>query len=210
MIKVYINLHLLINTWYIHSEKIMIIWNDKDSEFYVKKYGNHFSMKIFSQLISYKKYDSILDIGCGGGQLVNSINNNIDIAKIYGIDPSNKMIEISNKSIKSSNIKFLKGYAENLEFKNNSFNIVLVLNSIFHWKNINNGLEEIFRVMKKNSILYIGEERLKDGYLHGNQEIKNCLDLKKILIQKSFKDIVTKNYFLKDEGFYFFSARKEE
>ena len=63
--------------------------------------------------------------------------------------------------------------------------------------------------MKKNSIIYIGEERLKDGYLHGNEEIKNDLDLKKILIQKGFKNIVSKNYFFKDEGFYFFSGKKE-
>ena len=71
----------------------MIIWNDKDSEFYVKNYGNHFSVQLFSQLISFKSDNFILDVGCGGGQLINNIviNDNKSRKKFrsIGIDLKN-------------------------------------------------------------------------------------------------------------------------
>ena len=187
----------------------MIIWNDKDSEFYVKNYGNHFSVQLFSQLISFKSDNFILDVGCGGGQLINNIvNDNKLIKNIYGIDPSSKMIELSNKNKTNANVSFIKGYAEKIEFKDNFFDIVLILNSIFHWENIEKGLLEITRVMKKNSIIYIGEERLRHGFLHGDNELKHFKNFKNFLDKKGFKDVIRKKYFFENEGFYFFSGKK--
>ena len=76
----------------------MIIWNDKDSEFYVKKYGDHFSVKLLSQLISFKFNNNILDLGCAGGNLIQKITENNSIkTNIYGIDASSKMIELAKK-----------------------------------------------------------------------------------------------------------------
>jgi len=187
----------------------MTIWNDKDSEFYVKKYGNHFSIKLLSKLISFKSNNNILDLGCAGGDLIKKITENNSIkTNIYGIDSSSKMIEIANKKKFQYKINLCTGNAENLQFKNNFFNIILIINTIFHFKDINKALNETYRVMNKKGTLYIGEQRLNNGNIYGYKNINTPKKFLKKLDEIGWKDIITKEYFYEDKGLYLFSAKK--
>ena len=127
----------------------MIIWNDKDSEFYVKKYGNHFSMKIFSQLISYKKYDSILDVGCGNGELMKFIYENIS-KKIRGLEISKDNVQ---KCIQKG-LTVIEGNAEMdlQQFPSNSFDYVILSQTLQAFLNPEKVISDLLRIGKTSIV----------------------------------------------------------
>jgi len=82
-------------------------------------------------------------------------------AKIIGVDISEKMLTIGNKKIKknklSKRISLELADAEQLPFKNNSFQAITSGFGVRNFENINIGLSEMYRVLDKNGVLVILE-----------------------------------------------------
>ena len=109
------------------------------------------------ELLKVNKGDVVLEIGFGTGyNLVELAKLVGDSGRVYGIDLTEEMIEISKKRLKKKNlekrVKLIKGNAKRLPFKNNSFNIVYISNvlELFSDKDIKKVLKEIKRVLKIN------------------------------------------------------------
>jgi len=108
-------------------------------------------------LLEVNKGDLVLEIGFGTGynliELAKLVGDN---GKVYGIDLTPEMIEISKKRLKKNNlekrVKLVQGSATKLPFGGNSFNIVYVSNvlELFSDKDIKKVLKEIKRVLKIN------------------------------------------------------------
>ena len=99
-------------------------WNSKESHL--------LRFKQLSKVIDLKSNFSILDYGCGYGELINFLNNNkFQKFNYFGYDISNKMIEEANKKHKSKNIhfsfkeEFLKGKEFDFCIANGIFNVKL-------------------------------------------------------------------------------------
>ena len=109
------------------------------------------------ELLKVNKGDVVLEIGFGTGynliELAKLVGDN---GKVYGIDLTPEMIEISKKRLKKNNlekrVKLVQGSATKLPFGGNSFNIVYVSNvlELFSDKDIKKVLKEIKRVLKIN------------------------------------------------------------
>ena len=118
-------------------------------EFAHPKYPNE---KYFNSIIDYKfiKNKKVLEIGCGLGSHASLIAKN---CKTYtGIDITNYSIKFSKKRFKIMNIKngkFILADAENLPFKNQSFDYVWSWGVIHHSNNTQEIVSEIQRVLKK-------------------------------------------------------------
>ncbi|MEK6955169.1 MAG: class I SAM-dependent methyltransferase [Nanoarchaeota archaeon] len=84
-----------------------------------------------------------MDFGCG--TCISSVF--FDCFSV-GIDPSFNMLKLSQGNR-------INSFAENLPFKNNSFDIILALTSIHNFNNIDLAIEEIKRVSKKDSKIVI-------------------------------------------------------
>jgi len=97
-------------------------------------------LKIIKNLIKVKKNDKLLDVGCGSG-FSSSWN-----CKVYGIDPSIKLLKKAKNNI-------IKAKAEHLPFKDNFFDIVISITALQNFTNIECALKEIKRVGKKTFIL---------------------------------------------------------
>lgn len=97
-----------------------------------------------------KKSDSLLDVGCGTGFSLDYF----DIKEAVGIDPSQKLIS-QYKYYDGANKKILKGIAEELPFKNNSFDIVISVTAIQNFDDITKALNEIKRVGKERFVLTV-------------------------------------------------------
>ncbi len=95
------------------------------------------------------KTDKILEIGCGSGNLL----KNIACENITGLDISNKMIDECKKICPNGN--FIVGDAENLPFKNNSFDKVIISEVLYYLPDLNKAIKEAFRVLKKDGLLLI-------------------------------------------------------
>jgi ubiquinone/menaquinone biosynthesis C-methylase UbiE len=92
--------------------------------------------------------DSLLDIGCGAGLFEIAFAPWIN--EIYGIDYSEKMVELARRNCENyQNVKIINAEIGNLPFPDESFNKVLVNSMIQYLSDMNeveNGLRELYRI----------------------------------------------------------------
>jgi len=108
-------------------------------------------LEIIKKKIEIKSSDKVLDVGCGTG--LSSILGGV----ITGIDPSAELL-------KQAKCKTVCASAEEIPFKDNSFDIVVSVTAIQNFTDIKKGLEEIKRVGKDKfalSFLKKSEKREK-------------------------------------------------
>ena len=99
---------------------------------------------------------TISDVGCGNGVFTQEVSATFPRSDITAIDIS------IPKSFSPGNITFLKGSAEQLPFVSESFDLVITVLSLHHWKEKNKGISEIYRVLKKGGRIIIGDPLLED------------------------------------------------
>jgi ubiquinone/menaquinone biosynthesis C-methylase UbiE len=104
--------------------------------------------------------DSILEIGPGTGlHLKYMLDKEPDIS-YTGIDLSELMVDEANRLnqdlLVDGRIGFYYGSSEELEFADNSFDIVLTLNTIYFMDEIDVHMKEIYRVLKPGGRFYLG------------------------------------------------------
>jgi len=125
------------------SVKIMNIMNQKQ-------------YKAVLDNINLEPNDILLDIGFGNGYLINKLfKKNIPI-KIYGIEISKDMINnVSKKYKQIIEDGYLTLYLENIEntsFKNETFNKIYTVNTIYFWNGLEKCFSEIKRILKPDGI----------------------------------------------------------
>ena len=133
---------------------------------------------IYDQLKKFfknKKISSILDVGCGGGKFLNSLNLKTRLKKC-GIETSSKSINVLKK--KHKKCTFIKSHMHNIPLKDNSFDFVYAI-SVLHWVDRNNYLQslgELLRVSKK--FLMIVDFSPKEDYYLDYKHKKNFFTFK--------------------------------
>lgn len=95
---------------------------------------------------------SILDIGYGNGYLIRKMYEKTGAA-VFGIDLSVDMyLEASRKNkkyIREGKIRLGVGDCTDLRFKDESFDTVTTMNTIYFWDDTLKGMKEIYRCLKK-------------------------------------------------------------
>lgn len=99
---------------------------------------------------------TILDVGCGDGAFTQAVSAAFSHSDITAVDTA------APKSFSSDNITFMKGSVEQLPFVSESFDLVITVLSLHHWKEKNKGISEIYRVLKKGGRIIIGDPLLED------------------------------------------------
>ncbi len=116
--------------------------------------------KAISQLARYAP-KSILDIATGTGDFAIMQAESLPQCKITGVDISNGMMEIGRRKAARKNlsdiISFSKEDCMSLSFGDNSFDAVTAAFGIRNFENLDLGLKEMHRVMKKGGHLCIIE-----------------------------------------------------
>ncbi len=104
---------------------------------------------------------SLLDIATGTADMVIESEKQLDLDEIIGLDISKEMIAVGNKKLEKKGldkkIKLIIGDSENLEFEDERFDAVTVSFGVRNFENLEKGLSEIFRVLKKDGRLMILE-----------------------------------------------------
>ena len=113
------------------------------------------------KLIAKKNPTFILDVATGTGDLAFAAEKKINVEKIIGLDISNGMLEVGREKIKKKSLQgkleFIQGDSENLPFKNDFFDAVMVSFGVRNFEDLNKGLKEIKRVLKPGGGIYILE-----------------------------------------------------
>lgn len=104
------------------------------------------------------KKDILLDLGCHNGQ--NTIKSSKFVKKAIGVEIDDNALSLARsdaKSLGTKNVYFKKADLEKkLNFKNNSFSKILLLDVLEHLKNRRKILAQINRMLKNNGLLILG------------------------------------------------------
>lgn len=131
----------------------------------------------------------VLDVGCGGGKNLQRILNHSKSINAIGIDISPTSVKTSvrknRRAIKSGRLQVVQGSVEALPFASNLFDLVTAVESVHYWE-IEKGLSEVYRTLKKGGqLLIVNETQSSDGlgaYLaeagfkvYTKQQLESCL-----------------------------------
>lgn len=153
-----------------------------DPSFNYKKYWQERQYEHFSEELVLKKFfslipkkESLIDIGGGFGRLTPFYTPLFK--KCVLVDPSKRLLKAAKKLTKKyPNLKTIKGAALKLPFKNNLFDVALMVRTVHHLPSPDQSFKEVHQVLKP------------DGYFI--LEFANKLHFKAIL-----KAIFTLNFY---------------
>lgn len=139
---------------------------------------------------------NILDAGCGTGGTTQFLKKN-GFNNIIGIDSS----QIAIKYAKRRGIKNLKlGSVNKLPFQNNTFDVIICLDVLYHKKvNPPVALKEFNRVLKKKGIIYIQEPSY--SFLESNHD--TMIETGRRFTAGKIKNLTIKSGFIVKKSTYF-------
>lgn len=126
----------------------------KFQEKYISENKNSLRMR---DLLSSSKninpqYSSILDIGCGSG-LDLEFFTHLGYKEIAGIDITGSLVDIARRNNPEAEI--VHGSFQDLEWQNNTFDVVWSKYALQVEKDVNRSLSEIARVIKKGGYVFL-------------------------------------------------------
>jgi ubiquinone/menaquinone biosynthesis C-methylase UbiE len=167
------------------NEEMVKKYNPEDYIFHANFLVRVFELKRFKKikdLLQLSNNDDFLDIGCGSGYLLNQAICKRGI----GADISDLMVNTAKEKCKDNGKKFVvQSDAENLPFKNSSFDKIVSTEVIEHILHPIVLLEEIERVSRNDTVVVItipNEKRI-----NWIKNILFSLGVHKLLFRKSYR-----------------------
>ncbi|GBF80307.1 class I SAM-dependent methyltransferase [Aphanothece sacrum] len=102
----------------------------------------------------------VLDVGCGFGGTIASLNDNFSSLEIVGINIDNRQLERAREKVKplgNNKIEFIQGNACNLPLEAETFDVVLAVECIFHFPERFAFLKETSRVLRPEGKLALSD-----------------------------------------------------
>jgi ubiquinone/menaquinone biosynthesis C-methylase UbiE len=99
--------------------------------------------------------ESVLDIGCGTGVLLDKAHAVWPAAALVGVDPSAGMLAVARKRHPGGD--FRPGDAERLPVPHRAFDVVLSTTSFGHWRDKAAGLRAVARALRPGGVAGIVE-----------------------------------------------------
>lgn len=119
------------------------------------------------RLIKQHNHQTILDVATGTGDLAIAAAK-LNPEKIVGIDISGEMLKYQAVKLKNKNLESLielkQGDGESLPFDESTFDVAMVAFGVRNFENLEIGLKEMHRVLKKNGIVVILEFSKPDRF----------------------------------------------
>lgn len=108
---------------------------------------------------------SILDIGCGTGEMLALFKKKQSNLNIYGIDVSPRMIKKAAYKNKKSKQNFILSDAAKLPYENDFFDITTAIFVLHHVPKLPETIKELLRVTKKSGLIMIadGDYEVREG-----------------------------------------------
>jgi ubiquinone/menaquinone biosynthesis C-methylase UbiE len=144
----------------IYSKLHHLYWNNNvktsNSSYIVKRaQKNAYKIKkIIPKNINIYNKDVFVDIGCGDGSITHELSKIYKFKKVICVDVENWFDTYTNKNI---NINMVITDGHTINIKNNYVDVILCNHVLHHVINLDEMLNEIVRIIKKNGILIIKE-----------------------------------------------------
>lgn len=147
---------------------------------------------------------SVLDVGCGTGNLLKTIAETRPAINLSGIEPTEAMLDIARRKL-GAEVSLKQGVAENIPHENNSFDMI-ISNSMFHYiQTPGLFLEEAIRILKPGGQIIITDwcydfitSKINNLMLRlGNDRyarIYRISELSDMLLQHDFSQVKAERY----------------
>lgn len=99
-------------------------------------------------------YHTALDLGCGTGEMMRLILQQNKDKSLYGIDLSEKMLEVAKEKL-GNHVNLILSDSEQLPFSDSFFDVVYCNDSFHHYPAPDKVLSEVYRVLKPNGIFVV-------------------------------------------------------
>jgi len=155
---------------------------------------------IIPKNINLYNRDVFVDIGCGDGSITSELSNIYKFKKSICVDVENWFDTYSNKD---TNIELVITDGKTINIKDNSVDVILCNHVLHHIENLDDMLDELARIIKKDGILIIKEHNCY------YKELSYVIDIYHALFELVFKkkqnDKFIENYYsnyLSDKELY--------
>lgn len=138
----------------------------------------------------------LIDVGCGGGWLVNSLAYHLkDKIEVSGVDFNPKVIEYANTIKRKLNLKSNFQVSDLFALnENQKFDIIVSLGVLHHTNNCHEAIKNLFKLSKKNSYIFLGlyHKYGREPFLEYFKNLKNQSEENKFIaykeLHKNIKD----------------------
>ena len=117
--------------------------------------------------LDIKQGETILDIGCGGGNAVSMLEKLAPRGKVYGIDYSALSVEKAaaknKKAVAQGRVKILNASVSSLPFQDKSIGLATAVETIYFWPDLKNDFKEVYRVLKDGGRFCVVCEMVKNS-----------------------------------------------
>jgi ubiquinone/menaquinone biosynthesis C-methylase UbiE len=122
---------------------------------------DRYSLQLYHYLASRTEVEGkeMLEVGSGRGGGAYYISRYLKPAKYTALDLSSKAVELANKYFSSDRLTYVQGNAERLPFPDESFDVVINVESSHAYGSFQNFLAEVFRVLRKGGVFLITDIR---------------------------------------------------
>jgi 2-polyprenyl-3-methyl-5-hydroxy-6-metoxy-1,4-benzoquinol methylase len=120
---------------------------------YSRSFKDDYRLKRLTEAVT-KKSGKMLDIGCGGGILTESLHYYYPKMKLYGCDVSKTAITYAKK-FGSGRVTYGVIKDKKLPYRNNSMDVCVCLDVMEHIPDVEFFLKEVKRILKKNGQFFL-------------------------------------------------------
>ncbi|WNZ27126.1 methyltransferase domain-containing protein [Leptolyngbya sp. NK1-12] len=116
--------------------------------------------KLVIKAAKIKEGTSVLDVGCGFGGTIASLNEQFSPISLVGLNIDERQLQRAREKIcplPGNRIEFICGNACELPFSDNSFDAVLAVECVFHFPSRSEFLKEAHRVLRPGGRLALCE-----------------------------------------------------
>ncbi len=143
---------------------------------------NRYSIQLYHYLVSILDVPGkeILEVGSGRGGGANYIRKYLRPEKITGLDIAHNAIKLSNERHSTAGLTFVQGNAERLPFADESFDVVINVESCHAYGSVPAFLKEVKRVLRPGGYFLCTDLRSPNGMLTLKKNLMStgmCLSL---------------------------------
>lgn len=111
-----------------------------------------------AELAEINQGSCVLDVGCGTGYTTEAILRKLETGEVIGIDLTPQQLSKAARKLKPGKVELSlsRGDAENLPFKDESFDAIVSVGALEYFPNPKKALEEMTRVVKPRGKVVIG------------------------------------------------------